>query len=108
MEFLRKRREWSSRQSFTPGNLSCDFTLSSTQAYGNNQILKGTNYCIYNGDVNQDGAIDVSDLGLIDNDVFNFLTGYVNTDINGYNFVDVSDLEVIESNAFYFIGIQRP
>jgi len=100
---------WSATgNSFTSGNLVYDFTLSSTQAYGNNQILKGTKYCIYNGDVNQDGTIDGSDVSMADNDAFNFLTGYLNTDVNGDNIIDATDLAVINNNAFNFIGLQRP
>ncbi|MEO8209679.1 MAG: hypothetical protein ABI840_03890, partial [bacterium] len=60
-----------------PPNATYDFTTSPSKAFGNNQILEGTKYCIYNGDVNQDGTIDLSDGGLIDNDVFNFGSGYV-------------------------------
>lgn len=100
---------WSAAgNSFTSGNLSYDFTLSSSQAYGNNQILKGTKYCIYNGDVNQDGAIDVSDLGLIDNDIYNFVSGYVAADVNGDGIVDISDIEVADNNTYNFVSLIRP
>jgi len=100
---------WSATgNTFTSGNLSYDFTTSSSQAYGNNQILKGTKYCIYNGDVNQDGIIDGSDVSLTDNDAFNFLSGYLNTDLNGDNIIDASDLVVVDNNSFNFIGLQRP
>ncbi|MDQ3021727.1 MAG: YCF48-related protein [Bacteroidota bacterium] len=100
---------WSATgSSFTSGNLSYDFTTSSSKAYGNNQILTGAKYSIYNGDVNQDGAIDLSDLGLIDNGVYNFNSGYVAADVNGDGFVDISDLEIADNNAINFIGLQRP
>ncbi|MDQ3022514.1 MAG: hypothetical protein M3R36_18395 [Bacteroidota bacterium] len=100
---------WSAAgNSFISGSLSYDFTLSMSKAYGNNQILAGTKYCIYNGDVNQDGAIDISDLGLIDNDVYNFNSGYVTADVNGDSFVDISDLEIADNNAINFISLQRP
>ncbi|MDQ3021726.1 MAG: hypothetical protein M3R36_14315 [Bacteroidota bacterium] len=100
---------WSAAgSSFTSGNLSYDFTTSSSKAYGNNQILTGTKYCIYNGDVNQDGAIDLSDLGLIDNDVYNFNTGYLTSDVNGDGVADISDLEISDNNAINFIVLQRP
>ncbi|MDQ3021246.1 MAG: hypothetical protein M3R36_11865 [Bacteroidota bacterium] len=100
---------WSiSGNTFTSGNLSYDFTLSASAAYGNNQILEGTKYCIYNGDVNQDDVIDLTDLGLIDNDVFNFNSGYVAADVNGDGLVDISDLEIADNNVLNFIGIQRP
>lgn len=100
---------WSaSVNNFTSGNLNYDFTLSSSQAFGSNQILKGTKFCIYNGNVNQDGVIDGSDMSLADNDAFNFATGYLNTDVNGDNIIDAADLVLIENNAFNFISIQRP
>ncbi|MBK8983795.1 MAG: hypothetical protein IPM38_16125 [Ignavibacteria bacterium] len=52
-------------------------------AYGNNLVLKGSVYCIYSGDVNQDYIIDISDLSDVDNDVFIFASGYKATDFNG-------------------------
>ncbi|MDQ3021909.1 MAG: endonuclease [Bacteroidota bacterium] len=97
---------WSSLpQSITSGSsgTSYDFTTSINKAYGNNLIFKNGKYCIYSGDANSDGTIDVSDLGLIDNDAANFVSGYVNTDINGDNFVDVTDQSITDNNAFNFI-----
>jgi hypothetical protein len=45
-------------ESMTRGVLkNFDFTSSSSQAFGNNMMLKGTKYCIYRGDVNKDGSI---------------------------------------------------
>src|SRR5664279_5643709 len=47
---------WSSTaHSFNSFTLSYDFTSSQSQAYGNNLKLMGGKYCIYSGDVNQDG-----------------------------------------------------
>jgi len=95
---------WSATgNSFTSGNLIYDFTISSSQAFGNNQILKGTKYCIYNGDVNQDGIIDGSDAATIDNDAFNFATGYLVTDLNGDQIIDGSDASICDNNAFNFV-----
>jgi N-acetylneuraminic acid mutarotase len=92
---------WSSSgYSFTPSLINYDFTTSATKAYGNNLILKGTKYCIYSGDVNQDGFIDGSDLALTDNDAFTFASGYLSTDVTGDNIIDASDLSVIDNNAF--------
>jgi len=100
---------WSATgNSFTSGNLSYDFTLSSSQAYGNNQILRGTKYCIFNGDVNQDGTIDGSDASTIDNDAFNFATGYLVTDLNGDEIIDGSDAVIADYNVNNFVGVVRP
>ncbi|MBV6478420.1 MAG: hypothetical protein HGGPFJEG_01175 [Ignavibacteria bacterium] len=85
-----------------------DFTTSASQAYGNNQILKGTKYCIYSGDVNQDGIVDASDVGLIDNDASIGATGYLNNDLTGDSYVDGSDLSIADNNATNFITASRP
>ena len=78
-----------------------DFTTSYSQAYGSNQILKGSKYCIYSGDVNQDGAIDLTDMSVIDNDAAVYTPGYNVTDLNGDNIVDLSDMEIANNFDFY-------
>jgi len=100
---------WSATpQSFSGGSINYNFKTSSSQAFGNNIIQVGTVWCIYSGDVNQDGFIDGSDGLLIDNDAANFITGYVSTDINGDNFVDGSDAVIADNNAFNFVSVIRP
>jgi hypothetical protein len=68
----------------------------------------GSKWCIYSGDVNQDGFIDYSDLLQIDNDSYCYTSGYVNSDINGDQFVDYSDLRICENNSNNFVGVQKP
>lgn len=85
-----------------------DFTTDSNKAYGNNQIKKGSKWCIYNGDINQDGFIDGSDLGLTDNDAQLGAAGYLLTDVTGDYFVDGSDLQVVDNNSTGFIEIESP
>jgi len=85
-----------------------DYTSALTQAFGNNLILKGTRYCIYSADVNQDGIVDGSDEALIDNDAFNSVSGYVVTDLNGDGIVDGSDYLIADNNSFSFVGVIRP
>ncbi|MEO8210949.1 MAG: hypothetical protein ABI840_10335, partial [bacterium] len=85
-----------------------DFTNLITKAFGNNLILTGSKYCLYSGDVNQDGSIDLSDLSLIDNDVNAFVSGYVNTDVTGDNFVDLTDMSITDNNAYNFITKATP
>lgn len=80
--------------------MSYDFTSSQSQAFGNNLIQKGTKFCMFSGDINQDGIIDLTDLSLADNDAYNFATGYLITDVNGDYFVDVADISIIDNNAF--------
>lgn len=104
---------WSSSpgQSFTSSILNYDFTTANTQAFGNNmKNVDNTpvSYAIYSGDVDRDGAVDLADLTLIDNDAYNFISGYVNTDLNGDNNVDISDGAIADNNAFNFVIVVKP
>lgn len=83
-----------------------DFTNSSAKAYGNNLKEKNKVYCIYSGDVNQDGIIDLSDFEKIDNDVYMILTGYgLVSDLNADDIVDIDDLLIAEDNSNYITVI---
>jgi peptidoglycan/xylan/chitin deacetylase (PgdA/CDA1 family) len=100
---------WSAAaHSFTSYKLSYDFTTKDSQAYGNNLVLKGGKYCIYSGDVNQDGLIDLSDLIAIDNDNLNYLTGFAITDVNGDGLVDLSDLIIADNNNLKYVVKNTP
>ena len=90
------------------GVTAYNFTAAASRAYGNNMILKGTKYCIYSGDVNQDGIIDASDLSEVDNDAFNSLSGYVRTDVTGDDFVDAEDVSIVDNNAYNSVSLVRP
>lgn len=96
---------WSAAgKSFTNGTMNYDFTPAQNKAYGNNLTQKGTNWCIYSGDVDQDGIVDLSDLILVDNDNASFVTGYVPTDVNGDNISDLSDMILVDNNNAAFVG----
>ena len=97
-----------STPSFTSGSLSYDFTSAASQAFGSNQVLVGSDYSFYTGDPNQDGTVDGADNSLIDNDAFNFVSGYVPTDLNGDLSTDGTDATFSDNNAFNFIGVIRP
>jgi hypothetical protein len=84
------------------------FDTLNTKAYGNNEILKGTRWCIYNGDVNQDGAVDGLDLGAVDNDNNAFVTGNPVTDLNGDGTTDGLDLGLVDNNNNAFVSRQVP
>ena len=84
-----------------------DFTASAAQSYGSNLVLKGSKYCMYSGNVNQDGIIDASDQSQVDNDSFSGLTGsFLNSDVNGDNFVDATDVGIVDNNRS--VVINRP
>ncbi|MDQ3022492.1 MAG: hypothetical protein M3R36_18280 [Bacteroidota bacterium] len=94
---------------------SFDFFNTYTWAYGQN-VKRVVNappfdpvYCIYSGDVNQDGTIDLNDISEIDNNTYSFAAGrFIPADLNGDNLVDVSDLLIAENNAINSVSIERP
>lgn len=98
----------SSAHSFLSNTLSYDFTSSSSQAYGNNMKMKGTRWTIYSGDVNMNGVIDGTDLGIVDNDSYNFKSGYIQSDLNGDNLTDAADLSIADNNTLNFVSVVRP
>lgn len=97
-------------ETYLPGvSYNYDFTAAASQAFGNNMVLKGSRYCIYSGDTNQDGIVDASDAAMIDIDSYNIVTGnYIVTDLNADQIVDGSDYAVCDNNAFNFIGKITP
>ncbi|MBV6478441.1 MAG: hypothetical protein HGGPFJEG_01196 [Ignavibacteria bacterium] len=103
---------WSaSAQSFASEFLNYDFTSSSSQAFGSNMIqidVSPVEFATYSGDVNQDGVVDATDNGVIDNDASNFTTGYVNTDLTGDDFVDAGDAAIADNNAANFVAAITP
>jgi hypothetical protein len=98
------------------GLLSYNFTTSQDQAYGNNLLLKNSVYCIYSGDCAdadgtrglQDGLIDANDMAVVDNDSYNYLTGWEVTDLNGDLLIDLNDMAIIDNNAYNYIQVVRP
>ncbi|MBK9333340.1 MAG: hypothetical protein IPM96_13260 [Ignavibacteria bacterium] len=101
---------WStSAVSFTGGSVTnYSFITAQAQAFGNNQLMNLGRWCFFCGDANQDGVIDLSDGSDVDNDAFNFVSGYVNTDVNGDGVVDLTDAAYVDNNAFNFVGVIKP
>lgn len=85
-----------------------DLTLSQSQAYGNNLILKNGKYCIYSGDISRNGTVGADDLTAVDNGSVNFQTGYLLSDLNGDKFVDAFDLAIVGDNSYHFVTVIRP
>lgn len=91
------------------GIYNYNFTDLSNKAYGSNMVLKGSKYCIYSGDINNDGLIDLTDLVATYNDAVTFVSGsYVITDINADNIVDLADVLAVNNNSSIFIAVSRP
>ncbi|MBK9332669.1 MAG: hypothetical protein IPM96_09795 [Ignavibacteria bacterium] len=100
---------WSgSTPSFNSNYINYTFISASSQAYGNNMVNTGGKWSFYGGDANQDGSIDVTDISLIDNDSFNFASGYLVTDIDCNDVIDLSDIAFTDNNALNFVGEVTP
>ncbi|MGB3017957.1 MAG: hypothetical protein WBC65_09125, partial [Ignavibacteria bacterium] len=89
-------------------DLQYDFTTDSAKAFGNNMTKKENMWCIYSGDTMKDGVIDGTDLGQANNDASNYFTGYVRSDVNGDRIVDASDVMIISNNVFKYVTTMKP
>lgn len=88
--------------------LPYDFSSSASQAYGNNLVLTGSAYCLYSGDVDQNGFVNTADILIISNAVSVFTPGYVASDINGDGICDLTDLLIAYNNSVSFVNTIRP
>jgi hypothetical protein len=92
---------------FTP-NATYDFTSAATQAYASNMVQKGTKWCIFSGDVNQDGFINLGDVNIVNNDSYNHVTGSAVTDLNGDLFSNLGDVNIVNNNSYNHINARTP
>jgi hypothetical protein len=92
-------------QTFSANTLTYDFTTSSNKAYGNNLKLIGSKWCIYGGDVNQDGFVEAADVSQVFTGNVNGTTGYISTDLNGDLFTEIEDLNIVFRNNV--LGVEK-
>ena len=84
---------------FNSSFMNYDFTLSATQAFGNNQkVLGDGKFAFYSGDQNQDGIINAIDFSSTGNNAGLFQTGYLIYDLTGDGFTESSDYCLLENN----------
>jgi hypothetical protein len=79
-----------------------------TKAFGNNLLLVVDKYCMYGGDVNQDGNIDAGDIISVDNLSRTFSLGYLPEDVNGDGIVNQGDLIKLNNNCSNFVKVITP
>ncbi|MEO8665169.1 MAG: hypothetical protein ABI462_06710 [Ignavibacteria bacterium] len=96
---------WSSTgKSFANDILTYNFTSSAAQAYGSNLKLVSGKYCMYAGDVDQNGNVNLSDLLAISNASASFSVGYIVTDLNGDHVANLADVLMCFNNATSFVS----
>ena len=71
-------------------------------------IQKGSKFCIYGADVNQDKFVDLKDASPVQNAINNFFVGYLPTDTTGDQFVDIKDSSVEYNNQANYVHAQCP
>ena len=76
--------------------------------YGNNLKLVSGKYCIFTGDVNQDGVVDSGDMNPVENKSIIVTMGYVVEDVNGDGIVDSGDMNIVENNSMAVIQVITP
>ena len=93
---------------FSAGSLTYDFTTAQNKAFGNNLKLVNGRCCIYSGDVNQDGFIDINDQSQVFVDNVLGYNGYLVTDLNGDLYTEISDLNIVFINKVLGISTKKP
>jgi hypothetical protein len=102
---------WSSTTiNFNPVFSQYNFANNPSMTYGNivTQVDTDPLYAFFSVEVNNDEAIDLSDVIKISNDAGTFLSGYVITDLNGDYLTDLNDVLNASNNSSNFVSIQRP
>ena len=112
-----KLKHWNSLETWSKGGgflftrnntANYDFTKSQNMAYGNNLILVDSFWCVYGGDINNDGNINLTDLIPVTNSSGIFETGYSIRDVTGDNKVDLNDVIIVNNNSGNFITVKKP
>ena len=101
---------WSNTPVLMSGITNYSFSISASQAFGNNQALTFDNlyYAIYSGDINNDGAVDGSDFLELDPSIQNGNGGYESGDLNGDGAVDGADFLILDPNIQNGVGANIP
>lgn len=96
-------------ESFTAGgNMGYNFMSAVSQAYEDNEKLIGGQACIYGGDADQNGLVNLEDIILVFNDAGSFAGGYVVSDVNGDMLVNLNDLILVYNNSSAFVAKATP
>lgn len=99
-------------QSFTVGaTTNYDFSAAVNQAFGNN--LKQVDdtparWGVYEGDVNQDGSVNNTDLTSVHSASTSYSTGNIVTDLTGDEIIDVDDLLIVRNNEANAVIVVKP
>ncbi|MFN8165848.1 MAG: putative metal-binding motif-containing protein [Bacteroidia bacterium] len=100
---------WSGESLTATDQAFFDFTADPVLTFGNNVIeLTPGIFGFWNGDVNQDGVIDNSDLQSVETDLPLFTRGYLPQDLDGNLCIESADYSLIENNSVLGISVAHP
>jgi hypothetical protein len=100
---------WSAIPVLIGSNAVYDFSTAASQAYGGNQVqVEPGVFAIYSGDIVKDGAVDVADYLVLDQDIILGAYGYQHSDLNGDGQVDVFDYLLLDINLVNGISYNIP
>lgn len=86
-----------------------DFTSDSAKVLGANVIKMNNRWCLYSGDVNQDGLIDDEDLNIIYYDMNSIQSGYyLTSDLNADGYIDSDDTQICYNNKIRGVAKVTP
>ena len=93
--------------SFNSGVITYSFD-SNTKVYGGVMKLVAGKYCMYAGDINQDGQINTDDLNQVFGSASIFSKGYLPQDVNADGVIDAMDMIILDNNMSRFVSFSRP
>jgi len=93
---------------FASSSITYDFTTEASRVFGSNQKQIQGIYCLFSGDINQDGIVDSGDIIRIENLEPSFAAGYLSEDLNGDGIVDSGDFILLDNNTRSFITTMTP
>jgi len=100
---------WSAEPIVLNSQTNYDFSTSSAQSYGNNELeMEPGIFALYAGELNADENIDLLDASLLEGDITSFAFGYIGSDLNGDGNVDLLDAPLLENNINLFIFSNHP
>lgn len=95
--------------SFAGNSVEYNFRDAAAKAFGSNmKLMPDGVWAIFTGDLNQDNAVDATDISQAGTHASGFSTGYLTSDCNGDGIVEAADLILIDNNAKSFVHAVLP
>ena len=94
--------------SFAASIVNYNFSDSTSRAFGNNLKQIGNICCIFAGDINGDGFVNLTDLSAVNSNALQLSKGFIVSDVNGDGLVNLTDLSAVNSAALQLVKRKYP